>query len=59
MLRMASQNAMLLSRAQMMVPAARSFASFEKIERASQKLVKALESEIKYENENYSRIEDI
>jgi hypothetical protein len=37
----------------------RGFASFETIEKASQKLNKALEGEIKYENENYSQLEDI
>ena len=36
-----------------------SFSSFENIEKASQKLSKALESEIKYENENYTQLEDI
>lgn len=30
------------------------FSSFETIEKASQKLTKSLESEIKYENENYT-----
>ena len=34
--------------------AQRTFASFDQIERASQKLNKALDSEIKYENENYT-----
>ena len=38
---------------------ARNFASFEQIEKSSQKLVRALESEIKYEKENYSQLEDI
>ena len=37
----------------------RQFASFETIEKASQKLKKSLESEIKYENENYTQLEDI
>ena len=37
----------------------RQFASFETIEKASQKLKKSLESEIKYEDENYSQLEDI
>jgi hypothetical protein len=31
----------------------------ETIEKATQKLNKALDSEIKYENENYSQLEDI
>ena len=35
------------------------FSSFEVIEKATQKLNKALESEIKYENENYTQLEDI
>ena len=35
------------------------FSSFEQIERSTQKLNKALESEIKYENENYTQLEDI
>ena len=38
---------------------ARSFASFDQIEKATQKLDKALEGEIKYENENYTQLEDI
>ena len=33
--------------------------SFGAVEKAAQKLSKALESEIKYENENYSQLEDI
>ena len=37
----------------------RSFSSFEVIERSSQKLKKALDNEIKYENENYTQLEDI
>jgi len=37
----------------------KSFASFETIEKASQKLSKSLDSEIKYENENYTQLEDI
>ena len=43
----------------MMVNAHRQFSSFEQIEKASQKLGKALDSEIKYENENYTQLEDI
>ena len=43
----------------MAMPAARSFSSFEMIERSTAKLNKALESEIKYENENYTQLEDI
>ena len=35
------------------------FSSFETIEKASQKLTKSLDSEIKYENENYTQLEDI
>lgn len=35
------------------------FASFEAIEKATQKLGKALDSEIKYENDNYTQLEDI
>jgi len=35
------------------------FASFDTIEKSTQKLSKALESEIKYENENYTQLEDI
>ena len=38
---------------------AKSFASFNDIEKAVQKLDKALESEAKYENENYTQLEDI
>ena len=37
----------------------RQFSSFETIEKASQKLSKALDSEIKYENENYTQLDDI
>lgn len=37
----------------------RLFASFDTIEKASQKLNKALDSELKYENENYTQLEDI
>ena len=35
------------------------FSSFETIEQASQKLQKSLDGEIKYENENYTQLEDI
>jgi hypothetical protein len=37
----------------------RSFASFDTIEKAGTKLNKALEGEVKYENENYTQLEDI
>ena len=37
----------------------RSFASFDSIEKAGAKLDKALDGEIKYENENYTQLEDI
>uniref|UniRef100_A0A7S3MVU1 Uncharacterized protein n=1 Tax=Strombidium inclinatum TaxID=197538 RepID=A0A7S3MVU1_9SPIT len=37
----------------------RAFSNFGQIEKAQQKLSKALESEVKYENENYSQLEDI
>lgn len=40
-------------------PQQRMFSSFETIEKASQKLQKSLESEIQYENENYTQLEDI
>lgn len=39
--------------------AVRGFANTAMIEKASQKLTKALEKEMKYENENYSQLEDI
>ena len=35
------------------------FASYDLIEKATQKLTKSLDGEIKYENENYSQLEDI
>jgi len=35
------------------------FSSIETIEKASQKLTKSLDSEIKYENENYTQLEDL
>ena len=37
----------------------RSFSSFETIAASAAKLQKALDSEIKYENENYAQLEDI
>ena len=37
----------------------RGFASYDLIEKATQKLTKSLDGEIKYENENYSQLEDI
>lgn len=40
-------------------PVVKTFSSFEMIERSTAKLNKALESEIKYENENYTQLEDI
>ena len=42
----------------MMVMPIRQF-SADSVEKASQKLAKALESEINYENENYGQLEDI
>ena len=35
------------------------FASYDLIEKSSAKLRKALDSEIKYEDENYTQLEDI
>jgi hypothetical protein len=49
---------MLLAKNVMFAQNVRCF-SFGAVEKASQKLSKALESEIKYENENYSQLEDI
>jgi hypothetical protein len=43
----------------MQMASMRQFASFETIEKAAQKLNKSLDSEIKYENENYVQLEDI
>jgi len=40
-------------------PQMRAFSSFEGIEKAAQKLNKSLDSEVKYENENYTQLEDI
>lgn len=37
----------------------RTFSSLDTIEKATQKLNKALEGEIKYEQENYAQLEDI
>ena len=37
----------------------RGFSSMEMISRSSAKLTKALEKEIKYENDNYSQLDDI
>ena len=37
----------------------KSFASYDLIEKATQKLTKSLDGEVKYENENYSQLEDI
>ena len=37
----------------------RMFASFAGVEKGIQKLTKALDKEIKYENENYTQLEDI
>jgi complement component 1 Q subcomponent-binding protein len=42
-----------------LITGTRGFANTATIEKASQKLTKALEKEIKYENENYSQLEDI
>merc|ERR1719223_1144121 len=57
------QNAMMLNmnrQAVMMTQfASRGFASYDLIEKATQKLTKSLDGEIKYENENYSQLEDI
>ena len=60
-----AQNMLQMSRvamsgqASIMQMQARNFASFDQIEKATQKLDKALEGEIKYENENYTQLEDI
>jgi hypothetical protein len=37
----------------------RGFSSFDQIERATQKLSKSLDSEVKYEQDNYTQLEDI
>lgn len=39
--------------------ATRSFAKFNSIESGSGKLTRALEKELKYENDNYTQLEDI
>lgn len=39
--------------------ASRGFSSFEGVSRGAAKLNKALEKELKYENENYTQLEDI
>lgn len=44
---------------QLMFTQMRGFASFDTIQKASSKLDKALDGEIKYEQENYTQIEDI
>lgn len=41
------------------VQAQRPFSSFSQVSSGASKLSKALEKEIKYENENYSQLEDI
>jgi len=48
-------------RSQMLLSACsvRAFSDFNAIEKGAQKLNKALEKEIKYENDNYSQLEDI
>ena len=43
----------------MMVNSFRGFSSTASVEKSIQKLNKALEKEIKYENENYSQLDDI
>ena len=43
----------------MMCQAQRAFSAYENIAASAQKLQKALDSEIKYENENYTQLEDI
>jgi hypothetical protein len=43
----------------MAVTMARPFSSVEMVSRSGAKLAKALEKEIKYENENYTQVEDI
>jgi len=37
----------------------RMFSNYDAIEKATHKLNKAVESEVKYENENYTQLEDI
>ena len=43
----------------LMAPAASRFFASEILERSAQKLNKALDNEIKYENDNYSQLSDI
>ena len=43
----------------MMAAAMRSFSSVELVDRAGLKLAKSLEKEIKYENENYTVVDDV
>jgi beta-xylosidase len=43
----------------MMINSFRGFSSTASVEKSIQKLNKALEKEIKYENENYSQLDDI
>ena len=43
----------------MLFTQARTFASFDQVEKAAKKLDNALSEEMKYENENYTQLEDI
>ena len=42
-----------------LMAATRAFSSVELVARSGAKLAKALENEVKYENDNYSQLEDI
>ena len=56
---MMQMNKMTMMQSSMINMQVKSFASFSDIEKAGQKLEKALESEAKYEHENYTQLEDI
>jgi len=49
----------MVNKTVLMAASTRCFSSIELVSRSGAKLAKALENEIKYENDNYSQLEDI
>lgn len=49
----------LMNKTALIAAATRGFSSVELVSRSGAKLSKALDNEIKYENDNYSQLEDI
>lgn len=54
-----TQRLLAVNKCALLASSTRCFASIEQINRGGNKLASALDKEIKYENDNYTQLEDI